>query len=61
MDPTPHLLRRAMFFASALGSFCVEDIGPKKLLAVTQADLGRRIEAFKRLVDFGGHLELDGV
>jgi len=61
-DASPHLLRRAMFFAAALASFCVEDIGPRRLLAVTRADLARRISAFHALVDFGGTLALgDGV
>jgi sugar/nucleoside kinase (ribokinase family) len=56
---SPHALRRAMFFASALGSFCVEDIGPKRLLTLTRVDLASRIDAFRALVDFGGSLTLD--
>ncbi len=56
---SPHALRRAMFFASALGSFCVEDVGPKRLLTVTRADVATRIDAFRALVDFGGSLALD--
>jgi sugar/nucleoside kinase (ribokinase family) len=55
----PHALRRAMFFASALGSFCVEDIGPKRLFSLTRIDLSSRIDAFRALVDFGGSLALD--
>jgi sugar/nucleoside kinase (ribokinase family) len=55
-DASPHALRRAMFFASALGSFCVEDIGPKRLFAISRSDLARRIEQFQRLVDYGGDL-----
>ena len=58
-DASPRALRRAMFFASALGSFCVEDIGPKRLLALTKADLARRIEAFAALVDYGGNLAFE--
>ena len=58
-NATPHTLRCAMFFASALGSFCVEDIGPRKLQSVTRADLAHRIAAFRTLVDFGGKLALE--
>ncbi len=58
-DESPHALRRAMFFASALGSFCVEDIGPKRLLSLSRDDLSLRIDAFRALVDFGGSLALD--
>jgi sugar/nucleoside kinase (ribokinase family) len=56
---SPHALRRAMFFASALGSFCVEDIGPKRLLRLTRDDLSSRMDGFLSLVDFGGSLALD--
>ena len=55
---SPQALRRAMFFASALGSFCVEDIGPKRLLSLGKADLAKRIELFATLVDYGGELAL---
>ncbi len=55
-DASPHALRRAMFFASACGSFCVEDIGPKRLQALGKRDLSKRIEQFARLVDYGGEL-----
>ncbi len=57
-EVTPPVLRRAMFFASALGSFCVEGIGPSRLLAVGRPDLAARIAAFAKLVDFGGELSL---
>jgi sugar/nucleoside kinase (ribokinase family) len=56
---SPHSLRCAMFYASALGSFCVEDIGPARLLRLTEAQLRARIEEFLSLVDFGGKLELE--
>jgi sugar/nucleoside kinase (ribokinase family) len=58
-DGAPHSLRRAMFYASALGSFCVEDIGPARLLTLTEVDLKARIEEFAALVDYGGSLALD--
>jgi len=51
-----HTVRRGMFYASALGSFCVEGIGPKRLLEVDKAQLHARIDAFARMVDYGGSL-----
>ena len=51
-----HTVRRGMFYASALGSFCVEGIGPKRLLEVDKAQLAARIDAFARMVDYGGSL-----
>jgi sugar/nucleoside kinase (ribokinase family) len=58
-DSSRHSLRRAMFYASAMGSFCVEDVGPARLLRLTEADLRARIDEFSALVDFGGSLALD--
>src|ERR1700722_990868 len=57
-SPSPSALRRAMFFAAALGSFCVEGIGPSRLLALGRADLAARMASFSRLVDHGGELAL---
>jgi sugar/nucleoside kinase (ribokinase family) len=56
--PSHHAMRRAMFFASALASFCVEGIGTTKVAGLKRADLARRIEQFRALVDYGGKLEL---
>jgi len=55
-DTGTHALRRAMFFASSLGSFCVEDIGPARLRSLGPRDLARRIDQFRGLVDYGGEL-----
>jgi sugar/nucleoside kinase (ribokinase family) len=55
---SPTALRQALFFASALGSFCVEGIGPSRLLAADRSDLAGRIAAFARLVNYGGSLLL---
>ncbi len=52
----PHALRRAMFFASAMGSFCVEDIGPRRLLSITKRDLRSRLDQFLAMVEYGGDL-----
>ena len=57
-EVTPVGLRRAMLFASAMGSFCVEGIGPARLQTLTRDELAARIEAFRRMVDFGGQLAL---
>ncbi len=58
-DASSNALRRAMFFGSALGSFCVEDIGTRRLAALTKGDLSKRIHDFARLVDHGGGLSFD--
>jgi sugar/nucleoside kinase (ribokinase family) len=55
-DTGTHAIRRAMFFASALGSFCVEDIGARRLQAIKGRDLSKRIDQFRQLVDYGGEL-----
>jgi sugar/nucleoside kinase (ribokinase family) len=59
-DTSPASLRRGLYFASALGSFCVEGIGPSRLLAMSRSDLAARITSFARLVDYGGSLALPG-
>jgi len=59
-DRSPSSLRRGLFFAAALGSFCVEGIGPARLLAIGRSELSARIASFARLVDHGGSLALPG-
>ena len=59
-DWSHNSLRRALFFASALGSFCVEGIGPGRLNEIDRSALGARIASFARLVDYGGGLALPG-
>lgn len=54
----PFALRRAMFVASAMGSFCVEDVGPARLLRLDHEELEKRLAAFTRMVDYGGELPL---
>lgn len=58
-DTSPLAMRRAMFFASALGSFCVEGIGPQRLSAMGRVDLMKRLSYFAKLVDYGGTFGLD--
>jgi sugar/nucleoside kinase (ribokinase family) len=57
-EVTPSLLRTAMFFGAALGSFCVEGIGPSRLLAIGRSELNARMGAFGRLVGYSGDLTL---
>jgi sugar/nucleoside kinase (ribokinase family) len=57
-EVSPLVIRKAMFFAAALGSFCVEGIGPSRLLVVTRPDLAARMASFARLVEHGGDLTL---
>ncbi len=56
-DVSPQAMRRGLFFASALGSFCVEGIGTTKVAAIKPADVARRIDQFRALVDYGGKLD----
>lgn len=51
-------LRRAIYFGAAMGSFCVEGIGPKRLLDVSPRDLAERMKLFTALVDTGGPVAL---
>jgi sugar/nucleoside kinase (ribokinase family) len=59
-EVTPATLRKALYFAASLGSFCVEGIGPSRLLSLTRSELAARIAAFARLVDHGGELSVPG-
>lgn len=51
-------IRKAIYFGSALGSFCVEGIGPKRLLDVGTKDLDKRMQQFMALVETGGPVTL---
>lgn len=57
-DLEPNTMRRAMYFGSALGSFCVEGIGPRRLLEVSREDLDKRMKAFTALVETGGPVSI---
>lgn len=59
-EVSPGSLRKALFFASAMGSFCVEGIGPSRLLSIGRPELAARIASFARLVDYGGDLVVPG-
>ncbi len=43
-------MRRAIVAGSVLGSFCVEDVGPKRLVTLGGEDVRQRLLAFKQLV-----------
>lgn len=45
-------MKRAIIVGSALASFCVEKFGPTRLKEVSKADIDKRIEQFKQLVNF---------
>ena len=45
-------MRSAVIHGSALASFCVEGVGPARLLELTQEQVDERVNEFRRLVDF---------
>jgi sugar/nucleoside kinase (ribokinase family) len=45
-------LRQAMIFGSVMGSFCVEDIGTRRMERLTRAEIDERFRALKRLTEF---------
>ncbi len=47
-------LRRAIVYGSVMGSFVVEDFGPRRLLQLTRADIDRRYRQFISLTDIDG-------
>ena len=59
-EVTTAALRKAMVFASAMGSFCVEGVGPSRILQVGRAEVADRVQAFARLIDCGGDVSLPG-
>jgi sugar/nucleoside kinase (ribokinase family) len=46
-------LRRAMVYATATASYCVEAVGTAKIAAVTHAEIQARVNAIRVLYDFG--------
>jgi sugar/nucleoside kinase (ribokinase family) len=45
-------MKRAIIVGSAMASYCVEKFGPTRLKEITKADIDRRLEQFKELVNF---------
>jgi sugar/nucleoside kinase (ribokinase family) len=50
-------LRRAIFAGSAMASFCVEAVGPNRLLPLAGAEVRERLLAFKQLVHIEHELD----
>lgn len=51
---TPAALRRAIVYGSVMGSFVVEDFGPRRLLQLSAEDVERRYRQFVSLTDIDG-------
>jgi sugar/nucleoside kinase (ribokinase family) len=45
-------LRRAMIYGSVMGSFCVEDIGTRRIQSLSMEEINARFRALKRLTEF---------
>lgn len=50
-DLSPAGLRRAIAYGSVMGSFVVEDFGPRRLLGLTRADVDKRYRQFVGLTE----------
>jgi sugar/nucleoside kinase (ribokinase family) len=53
-DHSPGSLRRAIVYGSVMGSFVVEDFGPRRLLQLTRDEVERRYRQFVSLTDIDG-------
>jgi sugar/nucleoside kinase (ribokinase family) len=53
-DRSPAGLRRAIVYGSVMGSFVVEDFGPRRLLKLTREDIDRRYRQFVSLTEIEG-------
>ncbi len=57
---TAMTMRQAMLFGTAAASFCVEDVGARRVANLTVQDIASRVEGIRRLYDFGGTLHIPG-
>ena len=48
------VMRQAIIFGSVMGSFCVEDIGTRRVQRLEQAEIFERYKEFKELTEFKG-------
>ena len=48
------VMRQAIIFGSVMGSFCVEDIGTRRVQRLDQAEIFERYKEFKELTEFKG-------
>ena len=53
-DTSPASLRRAIVYGSVMGSFVVEDFGPRRLLQLTPEEVEHRYRQFVSLTDIDG-------
>jgi hypothetical protein len=51
---SPASLRRAIVYGSVMGSFVVEDFGPRRLLRLTRDEVEHRYRQFDSLTDIDG-------
>ena len=51
-EPTDKEVRQAIVFGSVLGSFCVEELGTRRLERLSRDEVHARYQAFKDLTDF---------
>jgi sugar/nucleoside kinase (ribokinase family) len=52
---TPIAFRRAMIYATATASYCVEAVGTAKIATLTLSDVAERVKAIRTLYDFESH------
>ncbi|HSN97778.1 MAG TPA: hypothetical protein VLS89_05750, partial [Candidatus Nanopelagicales bacterium] len=46
-------VRRAMLYATATASFCVEAVGTRRVASLTREDVTRRVNEIRDLYEFG--------
>jgi sugar/nucleoside kinase (ribokinase family) len=51
-EVSDQVVRRAVIFGSVLGSFCVEDLGTRRLERLKRYEVHERYQSFKELTDF---------
>lgn len=49
----PLAFRRAMIYATATASFCVEAVGTTKIASISRTDVAQRVSQIRALYDFG--------
>ena len=52
---SPLAMRRAMVHATATASYCVEAVGTERVAKITMPDVKDRVDAIRKLYDFGAH------
>jgi len=55
------VLRRAMVFGSAMGSYAVEDFSVNRFRTLDVGDVRRRVQEFRKMTAFEAHPEADDV